>query len=256
VTALRVEREGEILRVTLARPERLNAFDAELVAELAETFVNVGRVRAVVLAGDGRSFSAGADPEWLRATAERSYDEALADANALRAVLEAVDRCPAPVVARVQGQALDAGCGLVACADIVVAAENATFAFAEVKLGTVPAVIAPFALAKIGESAARRYFLTGERFDARTALRIGLAHEVAADLDAAVDHVLRELLSAAPRAARWTKRLIRERPDAAETVRWAAERRTSEEGREGISARVAGRRPDWRSGAPRDADGS
>ena len=171
--------------MTLARPETRNAFDAALIAELAEAFVDVGRARAVVLAGDGPSFSAGADVDWMRASADLSLEENVADANALRKMLEAIDGCLAPVVARVQGHALGGGAGLVAASDIAIAARDAVFAFSEVKLGIIPAVISPFALAKIGPGAARRYFVTGERFDAETALRIGLVHEVADDLDAA-----------------------------------------------------------------------
>ncbi len=236
-----------MLRVTLARPDRRNAFDATLVAELAEAFVDVGRARAVVLAGDGPSFSAGADVEWMRASVDLSYEANVADANALRAMLEAIDACPAPVVARVQGHALGGGAGLVAAADIAVASRNAVFAFSEVKLGIIPAVISPFALAKIGPGQARRYFVTGERFDAETALRIGLVHEVADDLDAAVERVVAELLSAGPLAARWAKRLARERPAGPETARWIAERRASEEGQEGLRAFLEKRAPSWRT---------
>jgi methylglutaconyl-CoA hydratase len=246
VSALRTERDGDVLRITLARPDRRNAFDAELIGELAEAFVDVGRAHAVVLAGDGPSFSAGADVEWMRASADLDFDANVADANGLRRMLEAIDRCPAPVVCRVQGHALGGGCGLVACSDVAIAAENAVFAFSEVKLGIIPAVISPFALAKIGTGAARRYFVTGERFDAQTALRIGLVHEVAADLDAAVERVLAEVLSAGPRAARWAKRLVLERPDGPETARWIAERRTSEEGQEGLRAFLEKRPPNWR----------
>jgi len=246
VSALRVERDGQVLRVMLARPDRRNAFDAALIAELAEAFVDVGRARAVVLGGDGPSFSAGADVDWMRASAGLSYEENVADANAMRRMLEAIDGCPAPVVARVQGHALGGGAGLVAAADIAVASRDATFAFSEVKLGIVPAVISPFALAKIGPGAARRYFVTGERFDAETALRIGLVSELADDLDAAVERVVAELLSAGPTAARWAKRLVRERPDGPETARWIAERRTSEEGQEGLAAFLEKRPPRWR----------
>jgi len=245
VSALRVEREGEILRITLARPERRNAFDAELIRELAEAFVDVGRSRAVVLAGEGASFSAGADVDWMRSSADLSYEENLADANALRGMLEAIDRCPAPVISRVQGHALGGGCGLVACSDIAVAADDAIFGFSEVKLGIVPAVISPFALAKIGPSAARRYFVTGEPFDAHTALRIGLVHEAARDLDAALERVLAEVMSAGPKAARAAKRLVLERPDGPETARSIAERRTSDEGQEGLHAFLEKRRPNW-----------
>jgi enoyl-CoA hydratase/carnithine racemase len=246
VNALRVERDGSVLRITLARPERRNAFDAQLIAELSQAFVDVGRASAVVLAGEGASFCAGADVEWMRASVGLSVDENVADANAMRQMFEAIDRCAAPVVARVQGHALGGGAGLVAAADIAIADPGTVFAFSEVKLGIIPAVISPFALAKIGAGAARRYFVTGERFDAETALRIGLVSEVAAQLDAAVEHVVAELLSAGPHAARWAKRLVRERPDGPETARWIAERRASDEGQEGLQAFLEKRAPKWR----------
>ena len=245
MSALRIERDGDILRITLARPETRNAFDAALIAELAEAFVDVGKARAVVLAGDGPSFCAGADVEWMRSSVDLDYEQNVADANALRAMLEAIDRCPAPVVARIQGHALGGGAGLVACADIAVAHADAVFAFSEVKLGIIPAVISPFALAKIGASAARRYFVTGERFDAATALRIGLVHEVAEDLDTAVATILDELASAGPKAARHAKRLVLEQPDGPDTARRIAERRTSDEGQEGLRAFLERRRPNW-----------
>jgi methylglutaconyl-CoA hydratase len=243
--AVRIERDEGVLRVTLARPETRNAFDADLIAELAEAFVDVGKARAVLLAGDGPSFCAGADVEWMRASVDLDFEANVADANALRGLLEAIDRCPAPVVARVQGHALGGGAGLVACSDIAVAEPKAVFAFSEVKLGIVPAVISPFALAKIGPSWARRYFVTGERFDAATALRIALVHEVDADLDGAVERILAELASAGPRAARHAKRLVLERPDGPETARRIAERRTSEEGQEGLRAFLERRSPSW-----------
>ena len=243
---LRIERDGDVLRVTLARPDRRNAFDAELIAELASAFVDVGRARAVVLAGEGPSFCAGADVEWMRSSVDLTYDENVADALGLRRMLEAVDGCPAPVICRVQGHALGGGAGLVACADIVLAAPDAVFAFSEAKLGIVPAVISPFALAKIGPSWARRLFPTGERFGAELALRIGLVHELAEDLDAAVERVVAELRSAGPRAARAAKRLVLDAPlDGLETARRIAERRTSDEGQEGLRAFLERRRPDW-----------
>jgi methylglutaconyl-CoA hydratase len=236
MSALRVERDGAVLRIALARPERRNAFDAALIGELTEAFADVGDARAVLLTGDGPSFSAGADVEWMRASGELSYDENVADARRLRAMLDAIDGCSAPVVVRVQGHALGGGCGLVACSDIAIAEPGAQFAFSEVKLGIVPAVISPFALAKIGTSAARRWFVTGERFTAEVALRIGLVHEVASNLDAAVDAVLAELLSAGPEAARAAKVLARAPLAAEETARRIAERRTSPEGQEGLRA--------------------
>jgi methylglutaconyl-CoA hydratase len=247
MSALRAEREGPLLRVTMARPERRNAFDAALIAELTEAFADVGDVRAVVLSGEGESFSAGADVEWMRSSIDLDYGENVEDALRLRRMLEAIDACPAPVVARVQGHALGGGCGLVACADVVVAEPTALFAFSEAKLGLIPAVISPFALAKVGPGAARRYFVTGERFDAETALRIGLVHELAAGLDAAVERVVGELMSAGPEAARAAKRLVTERPGARETAERIAERRTSAEGQEGLRAFLDKRAPAWRS---------
>jgi methylglutaconyl-CoA hydratase len=245
VATVQVEREGPVLRVTLARPERRNAFDAELIRELGQAFVDVGKARAVVLAGEGASFCAGADVDWMRASVGLSFDENVADANAMRQMFEAIDNCPAPVVARVQGHALGGGAGLVAASDIAISARDTVYAFSEVKLGIIPAVISPFALAKIGAGHARRYFVTGERFDADAALRIGLVSEVDDDLDAAVDRVVGELLSAGPLAARWAKRLVRERPTGTETARWIAERRTSDEGQEGLRAFLEKRRASW-----------
>ncbi len=253
MSALRTERDGDVLTITLARPEVRNAFDASLIGELAEAFVDVGRARAVVLRGDGPSFCAGADVEWMRSSADLGYDDNLADANALRQMLEAVDGCPAPVVCVAHGHALGGGAGLVACSDIVVAHDGTQFAFSEVKLGLIPAVISPFVLAKIGAGAARRYFVTGERFDAATALRIGLVHEVTQDLESALDGILAELASAGPRASRAAKRLVLDRPDGPETARRIAERRTSAEGQEGLRAFLDGRiagRPGFASWSP------
>ena len=187
MSALRIEPDGPVLRITLARPERRNAFDAELIRELTEAFADVGDARVVVLAGEGESFCAGADIDWQRSAIDLSYEENVEDAQRLYRMLETIDSCPAPVVARIQGYCLGGGCGLAACVDIALAAEDATFGFSEVKLGIVPAVISPFVLPRIGDGAARRYFLTGERFGAETAQSIGLVHETTADLDGAVD---------------------------------------------------------------------
>jgi methylglutaconyl-CoA hydratase len=153
------------------------------------------------------------------------------------------------VVARVQGYALGGGSGLVACADVAVASTDAVFGFSEVKLGIIPAVISPFVLAKIG-SAARRYFLTGERFDADTALRIGLVHEVTSNLDEAVERIVRELLTSGPEAVRAAKALVREQPPAEELPRVAARRRTSAEGQEGLRAFLEKRQPKWHTHHP------
>jgi methylglutaconyl-CoA hydratase len=245
MAGLRIDRDGDILRVTLARPERRNAFDAALIAELSEAFANVGDARAVVLAGEGESFCAGADIEWQRSSIDLSYDENVEDAMRLHRMCEEIDHCPAPVVARVHGYALGGGSGLVACADIAIAAPDAVFGFAEVKLGIIPAVISPFVLPKIGAHA-RRYFLTGERFDAHTAVRIGLVHEVADDLDAAVEGVVDELLTSAPNAVREAKRLIAVRPVGRQTAEIAAHLRAGDEGQEGLRAFLEKRIPSWR----------
>jgi methylglutaconyl-CoA hydratase len=249
MSALRVERDGPVLRVTLARPERRNSFDASLIAELTAAFADVGDARTVVLAGEGESFCAGADVEWQRASIDLTYDENVEDALRLYRMCETIDGCPAPVVAQVHGHALGGGSGLVACADIAVAAEGTVFGFTEVRLGIVPAVISPFVLARIGPGAARRWFLTGERFEADVALRIGLVHEVAAEPAEAVETVLETLLAGGPAAVRAAKRLVRERPTGRDTAELAAALRTSEEGQAGLRAFLDKQAPPWRSGS-------
>jgi methylglutaconyl-CoA hydratase len=229
----------------MSRPERRNAFDGELITELTQAFADVGDARAVVLAGEGRSFSAGADVDWMRKSAELSFEQNYDEALRLRGMFLAVDSCPAPVVAAVHGHAFGGGCGLVACSDVVVAAEDTQFAFSEVKLGIVPAVISPFALAKIGPSAARRYFVTGERFGAAAALQIGLVHELTDNVQDAVESVLAELATAGPEAVRTAKELARAPTSADETANRIAERRTSAEGQEGLIAFLERRPARW-----------
>lgn len=246
MSALKVERDGGVLRVTLARPERRNAFDAALIAELTEAFADVGDARVVFLSGEGPSFCAGADVEWQRASIDLSYDENVEDAMRLYRMLEAVDSCPAPVVCCVHGYALGGGSGLVAAADIAVAWPDAVFGFTEVRLGIIPAVISPFVLPKIREHA-RRYFVTGERFDARVALRIGLVSQVAVDAGTASEAVIEDILEGGPIAVREAKRLVRERPAGSDTAHIAAARRTSDEGQEGLRAFLERRPPGWAS---------
>jgi methylglutaconyl-CoA hydratase len=249
MSALRIERDGRVLRVTLAKPERRNAFDAGLISELAAAFADVGDAGAVVLAGEGPSFCAGADVDWQRSAIDLSYEENVEDAMRLYWMLEAIDSCPSPVVARIQGYALGGGSGVAACVDVAIAGEDAVFGFTEVRLGIVSAVISPFVLPRIGSGAARRYFLTGERFDAATALRIGLVHEVAGDLDAAVERVVSDLLAGGSEAVREAKLLTREGPAAPEVAHRAAKLRTSLEGQEGLRAFLEKREPAWRSGS-------
>lgn len=258
---LRVARDGPIAHVTLTRPEARNAFNTELIAALRALFGGLAseppdRLRCVVLAGEGEAFCAGADVEWMRAAAALSLDENERDAGAMQAMLTAIDTCPVPVVARVHGVALGGGMGLCAVSDVVLATADATFGFTETKLGILPAVIAPFVLAKIGESAARALFPTGQRFDAERAREIGLVHEVLADeaaLDARLAALLDELRTAGPTALRAAKALVRELrtldPDEARrhTVRHIAQQRTSPEGQEGLSAFLEKRPPSWRA---------
>jgi methylglutaconyl-CoA hydratase len=262
VTAvLRVERSGAVARVVLARPEIRNAFNEELITALTDTFATLAdeppaAVRAVVLAGDGPVFCAGADVAWMRAAAEMDVEANEADAGRLATMLETIDTCPAPVVARVHGAALGGGMGLCAVSDVVIASADASFGFTETRLGILPAVIGPYAIAKIGESQARALFLGGGRFNAERARDIGLVHEVVADdaaLDERVGEVVDELLAAGPTAVREAKALIRRLrgqpgPQArALTVATIARQRTSAEGQEGMSAFLQKRDPSWRA---------
>jgi len=256
VSVLRVSREGARARVTLARPQVRNAFNAELIAALAEAFTALGAdpdVRAVVLDGDGKTFCGGADVNWMRASLELDETANVRDAGAMSDMYRAIDRCPKPVVARVHGAALGGGAGLCAVADVVVAERETVFGFTETKLGIIPAVISPFVLAKIGPSHARRLFLSGERFDAERAQAIGLVHEVvgADALDGTVDAILDELASAGPRAVASAKALIpavlaTSYADSRElTARAIARQRTSAEGQEGLRAFLERRPAAW-----------
>jgi methylglutaconyl-CoA hydratase len=253
---LRVERTGHndaVARVTLTRPDVHNAFNATLIAELRTVFAGLARelptdLRAVVLAGDGPSFCAGADVAWMRAAMSLDVEGNEQDAMAMADMFEAIDTCPVPVVARVHGAALGGGMGLCAVSDVVIAESGTRFGFTETRLGILPAVIAPFVIAKIGESHARALFPGGRRFDAVRAQRIGLVHEVVDDLDGATERVLKELLTAGPEATRHAKRLVLERPEGLATERRIAERRTSEEGQEGLRAFLDKRKPTWADG--------
>jgi methylglutaconyl-CoA hydratase len=251
---------GTVARVTLARPEVRNAFNAELIAALHGAFDGLAAVppeelRAVVLAGQGSVFCAGADVEWQRSALQLSMDENRDDAARLHDMLAAIDACPSPVIVRVHGAALGGGMGLCAAGDVVLAEAGARFGFTETRLGIMPAVISPFVLRRIGEGHARALFPGGERFDAQRALAIGLVHEVLPDeaaLDARVEGVIGELLQAGPTAARAAKAVIRDQrglaaAEARELVtRRAAAQRVSAEGQEGLSAFLEKRPPAWR----------
>lgn len=251
-----IRRDGPVAHVTLNRPEVRNAFNEALIAELMAWTRDVARdreLRVAVIAGYGKVFCAGADLTWMSRMVDYTREENVRDAHALAAMLEALDRLPVPLVGRVHGAALGGGVGLAAICDIVVAAEDAVFGFTEVKLGILPAVIAPYALAKIGRSAARELFLTGARFTAARAQEIGLVHAVVPpdELDAAVDRHVKELLTSGPSAARAAKALIADiagrapRDAAAVTTEAIATHRTSPEGQEGMRAFLEKRKPGW-----------
>ncbi|MFL6671838.1 MAG: enoyl-CoA hydratase/isomerase family protein [Massilia sp.] len=246
-----------VATVTLNRPDLRNAFNEHTIAELALVFDELGQndlVRAVVLAANGPAFCAGADLNWMKKMAGYSHAENQADAARLADMLRTIYLCPKPVVAKVQGDCYAGGMGLVATCDIVVASEAANFCLSEVKLGLVPATISPYMIKAMGENAARRYFLTAERFDAREAHRIGFAHEVVTpeDLDTTVAAVVLALSRNSPHAVRAAKKLVRDvagQPvdDAllADTANRIAEIRASDEGREGVASFLEKRKPSW-----------
>jgi len=257
-TSLAIELHGPLGLVTLNRPERHNAFDDALIAELTETLRTMegdDNIRIVVLSGAGKSFSAGADLNWMKRMAGFSKEENQRDAMALGALMRTLAQLAKPTIARVQGAAYGGGVGLVACCDVAVASQAATFSLSEVKLGLVPAVISPYVVAAIGERAARRYFLTGERFDAAEAWRLGLVHELAAsdaDMDEKIGDLVAALLQCGPVAQREAKELVRAvagRPVTSEIIQDTAARiariRSSPEGREGVTAFLEKRRAAW-----------
>lgn len=249
--------DNQVAYVALNRPESHNAFNPQLIAELTQAFWAVGQdeaVRVVVLTGRGRNFCAGADVNFMRAAADFTFDQNVSDGQAIFDLMNAIDSCPKPVIGRINGAAIGGGAGLVSCCDIVIAVERATFAFSEARLGIVPAVISPFVLAKIGVSQSRELFLTGERFTADRARQIGLVHHLVADeveLDARVWERVEQLLLAAPGAIAAAKELIRTvayqpKPTTrAVTTQLIAQRRASDEGREGMSAFLEKRPPAW-----------
>lgn len=251
-----LERDGDVAHVVLDRPEKRNAFDDGLAARLADAFEALAAeptLRAIVLAGRGKAFCAGGDLAWMRRVATYTHEENLGDAAAFQRAYEAIDRCPVPVVARVQGAALGGGAGLVAACDIAVAAADAVFGFPEVRLGLVPGVISPYVVRAIGARHARHLFLTGERFDVATAVRLGLVHRVAAPdrLDEVVGEVLAALCKGAPGGVRAAKRLVADlvAADGDQQLALAraaiADARATDDGREGTSAFLEGRKPAW-----------
>ena len=268
-----IEQQHSVARVILNRPDVRNAFDETVIAELTQAFHALGSdggVRIIVLAARGSAFCAGADLHWMKKMAGYSYEENRADAALLAALLRTIYECPKPVIAKVQGDCYAGGMGLVAACDIAVAAEQANFCLSEVKIGLIPATISPYVIKAMGEQAARRYFLTAEKFSAQEALRIGFVHQVVPTnvpatlegmasaqarhdpLGAAVDAVVEALLVASPNAIKEAKRLVRDvggmpLTDAliADTVERIASIRASDEGREGVQAFLEKRKPGW-----------
>ncbi|SLM46724.1 putative Enoyl-CoA hydratase [Nitrospira japonica] len=254
--AILIESHDGVTRVTLNRPHRRNAFDAGMVEALSRVFDESGRnpsVRAVVLTGNGPAFCAGADIDWMRSGGTRSAPERRKDAEELMRMFRAIDECPCPVIARVQGPAFGGGVGMIAACDIAVAVEDATFALSEVRLGMVPSVIAPVLLRKTGESFLRRCCLTGEPFSASAAKQGNLIHDVVekTQLDARVDELIQSVLRAAPQAAQDTKALLHRLPALSGNEQWNTcvesnvRARLSDEAQEGFRAFLERRAPVW-----------
>jgi methylglutaconyl-CoA hydratase len=263
-TGLTLSTAAPVARITLARPEVRNAFDDRLIAELIEALAEVrdaydasqgSSPRVLVLTGAGETFCAGADMNWMRRSAAYTRDENEADAKRMASMLRTLDELPIPTIARVNGASLGGGMGLLACCDIGVSVNTAQFGFTEARLGIAPAVISAFVIPKIGASAARRYFLTAEIFDAAVAKELGLVHEVvpAAELDSTVERFVTTLRGNGPRAVSAAKHLIREaldrtRKDTIENaVQAIAALRASPEGQEGLGAFLEKRPPTWKS---------
>ena len=254
---LKIDVRKNVAFVVLDRPEIHNAFNDELVKSLTDAFAELGRrdeVRVVVLAGNGKSFCAGADLKWMKRMVQYTYEENLADARAVGRMYLAIAKCPKPVIARVHGAALGGGAGLVAACDIGVAVESVQFGFTEVKLGIIPAIISPFVLARVGPGRAREFFITGERFLAPVAMNIGLIQHVVSHepaLDALIDSKISQILTSAPGAIAAAKELIfgvaarnfeSSLDFAAEAI---ARARASNEGQSGMQAFLDHQKPPW-----------
>ncbi|MBA4344217.1 MAG: enoyl-CoA hydratase [Methylibium sp.] len=256
-SSLKIERDGDVARVTLNRPDVRNAFNEALIAELTVAFADLGQdasLRAIVLAAEGKAFCAGADLNWMKAMAGYSWDENHADAAKLAEMLWTIYRCPLPVIARVQGDVYAGGVGLVSCADIVVAVDTAGFCLSEAKLGLLPATIGPYVVRALGEQASRRYFVTAERFSATEAHRLGLVQELATaeTLDEKVAALTSALCANGPAAVKACKKLVQDLAHAPitpalrdDTARRIADIRASAEGREGVQSFLNKSKPSW-----------
>ncbi len=249
---LLVDESAGVVTITLNRPDVHNAFNDQLIAEAIDAFKRVpADARVVVLRGAGETFCAGADLNWMSRMVSYTRDENVHDSSQLAKMYAVINECPLPVVGRITGAAIGGGVGLVAVCDIAIASPQTKFGFSEVKLGILPAVISPYVIAKIGASHARALFLTGERFDAERALRIGLVHRIADDVDAAVADIAGQLKTSGPEAVRECKKLIahvasHELIDAIPyTIDAIATRRVSEEGQQGMRAFLEKKKAPW-----------
>lgn len=247
-----VEKEKGVKEVWLNRPELHNAFNAELIEEAISVFESFKTERLIILSGKGNSFCAGADLNWMKAMKNYTKEENFKDSKRLAKLFSSINECEVPVIARVNGHALGGGVGLVSACDYVIANQEATFGFTEVRLGLIPAVISPYCISKIGESNARAWMISGERFSADEAKRMGLVHEVVltAELDTKLEEVKKKFLAAGPEAAREAKKLIRgvmKNLKASEdfTCQMISERRVSAEGQEGMRALLEKDKPAW-----------
>jgi len=255
--SLQVHIGNSVASVTLNRPAIRNAFNDEVIAELTQAFTELGArddVRCIVLAAEGSAFCAGADLNWMRRMADYSREENLADAGKLAEMLRVIYECPKPTVARIQGDAIAGGMGLVAACDVAISVDTANFCLSEVKLGLIPATISPYVIRAMGARAAHRYFLTAERFSAQEALRIGFVHEVVSSdqLDAKVDEITLALVKNSPNAVKVCKKLLHEVAGQelspaliAKTVEGIADIRASAQGREGVASFLGQRKPSW-----------
>lgn len=246
-----------VATVSLNNPDKHNAFDDEIIAQLTEAFTaveNNQEVRVMILASQGKSFSAGADLNWMKRMASYTYEENLRDSGALATMLKTLNFMSKPTIARVQGAAFGGAVGLVSCCDMAIASERASFSLSEVKIGLMPATISPYVVAAIGQRVARRYFTTAERFNAETAAQLGLVSEVVVEeaLDPCIDILVKALLANSPAAVKEAKQLVfdvaeREITDELieETSKRIAAIRVSEEGQEGLTAFLEKRQPRW-----------
>jgi len=248
--------DDRIARVTFCRPEIHNAFNSTMISEMTDVFAKIEKdedIRVVLLTGEGKSFCAGADLNWMRGVIKQTFDQNLAESNALAELFNKIYRCRRPVIGRINGAAIGGGTGFVAVCDMAIAARSAKFSFSEVKIGVVPACIGPYVVKKMGEGKARELFITGERMNAERAHEVGLVNKVVDDdqLDDAVDALVKTLLSSGPEAVAMAKKLVREVPEMTPaqfkpyTAEMIAKLRVSDEGQEGMDAFLNKRKPNW-----------